>query len=42
MLSKIRAAANVIMVCIAIERTFAALKRDKRRHGELRKQPKSR
>jgi hypothetical protein len=29
MLNKLRALANLIMICVAVERTFAALKRDR-------------
>jgi hypothetical protein len=35
-LAKIRAAANILMVCIAIERTVAAIKRDRRLNGRRR------
>jgi len=35
MLVKIRTVANIIMVCIAIERTFAELKRDRLRRKSL-------
>jgi len=30
MLAKLRTIANLVLVCIAIERTFAAFKRDRR------------
>jgi hypothetical protein len=40
MLNKLRALANVIMICIAVERTFAAFKRDHREQEALRKKIK--
>jgi len=40
MLNKLRALANVIMICVAVERTFAAFKRDHRLKQAERKKMK--
>ncbi len=38
MLNKLRALANLIMICVAVERTYAAFKRDHQLQQALRRE----
>jgi hypothetical protein len=41
MLNKLRALANIIMICVAVERTVAAFKRDHQLQQALRRKIKT-